>query len=285
MIQAIIYLGVALGVIMVLTMVAVSVADRRFDHRVKGEVLDLLADQGRKERSEVNEADLQGKPAIIRTWLVRAGISGKQHTRWVRLEHAGAMRTEPGKAWMPFTANYYYTVDKPGFIWKARVQAAPLIHLSGRDMLYRGHGNMLIKLLSIISVADARGKEIDQGSLLRYLAEIVWFPTAALSDYISWEEIDGNQARATIVTGDTSVSGIYTFGQDGMPIRFEALRYMSKGGGYSLEKWVAEMQEYQEFNGILVPSRVQVIWNLPAGGYEWFRASVNSIEYDSGDQN
>ncbi|MGE5390355.1 MAG: DUF6544 family protein [Deltaproteobacteria bacterium] len=280
MIKIIWYIGALLGSIFILAIAAVLIADRRFDHKVKGEVQELLADQGQYHRSSVSEADLQEKPASVRTWLARAGITGKQYTGSVWLEHTGTMRTEPGKAWMPFAAEYYYTVDKPGFIWKARVQAAPLIHLSGRDMLYRGHGNMEIKLLSLIPVADARGKEIDQGSLLRYLAEIVWFPTAALSDHIIWEEIGADQARATITVGETSVSGIYTFGQHGMPARFEAQRYMSRDEGYSLEKWVAELYDYQEFNGFLVPGRVQVTWDLPEGEFNWFKATVNRIEYD-----
>ncbi len=33
-------------------------------------------------------------------------------------------------------------------------------------------------------------KEIHQGTLLRYLAETMWFPTAALNDYLTWEEMD-----------------------------------------------------------------------------------------------
>ena len=45
---------------------------------------------------------------------------------------------------------------------------------------------------------DAKGKEIDQGALLRYLGEIVWVPSAALSDYITWEEMDSTTARATM---------------------------------------------------------------------------------------
>jgi len=283
MIKVIKYVGVLLGLIVILIIVAGFIADRRFDSKVKVEVKELLRDQAGRGEYVVTDADLPGKPACVREWLTRAGVAGKQSPHSVRLTHSGSMRTEPGKAWMPFSAEYYYTVDQPGFIWQARVKAAPLIHLSGRDMLYRGHGNMQIKLLSLITVADARGQEIDQGSLLRYLAEIVWFPSAALNDYISWEPIGENQAQATITAGDISASGIYTFAENGMPVRFEARRYMSHDGGYSLEKWVAVMDDYKKFNGILVPGRVQVSWDLPAGEFIWFQASVNDIEYDLGE--
>jgi len=280
MMNVIKHIGAILGLIWILFMVTVFIADRLFDHRVKREVQDLLGDQERDEQSVVTGADLQGKPVCVQNWLKQAGIVGKKRTSSIRLEHAGTMRTEPEKPWMPFIAEYYYTADKPGFIWRARVKAAPLVHLSGRDMLYRGHGNMQIKLLSLVSVANASGKEIDQGSLLRYLAEIVWFPAAALNNYMDWEEINDNQAQATITIGDASASGIYTFAQNGLPVRFTARRYMSHDGGYSLENWVAVMDEYREFNGVLVPGRVQVTWDLPIGEFTWFRAEVHSIDYD-----
>ena len=57
---------------------------------------------------------------------------------------------------------------------------------------------MLIKFLSLVPIADAEGDIINQGAMVRYLAEIVSFPTAALADYISWEEVDSVTAKAKI---------------------------------------------------------------------------------------
>ena len=69
-----------------------------------------------------------------------------------------------------------------------------VLPIAGRDRYADGHGHMLIKLASLLTVADGAGPEIDQGTLLRYLGEIVWFPSAALRDYISWEAIDERSA-------------------------------------------------------------------------------------------
>ena len=43
----------------------------------------------------------------------------------------------------------------------------PLIYFAGRDKYAEGRGHMLIKLFSLIKVADAGGKEVDQGTLPR----------------------------------------------------------------------------------------------------------------------
>lgn len=72
---------------------------------------------------------------------------------------------------MPVTALQWLVSRKPSFLWKARIEAAPLIHISGCDKYYDGHGHMLIKLMSIFKIADSSGKEIDQGTLLATLAK------------------------------------------------------------------------------------------------------------------
>jgi Family of unknown function (DUF6920) len=60
----------------------------------------------------------------------------------------------------------------------------PFVRISATDQFSDGHGSIHIKLLSLITVANACGPEMDQGSVLRYLAEMIWFPTAWLSDYV-----------------------------------------------------------------------------------------------------
>lgn len=89
---------------------------------------------------------------------------------------------------------------------------------------------MLIKLLSLITVADSKEEKIDQGTLLRYLAEMVWFPTAAVNDYIQWEELDSSSARATMNYGGIIASGIFNFNSQGEVINFVAEKYMEKDG-------------------------------------------------------
>ena len=46
--------------------------------------------------------------------------------------------------------------------------------------------------------ADATGPKVDQGALLRYLNETMWFPAAALSPYITWQDKNANSATATM---------------------------------------------------------------------------------------
>ena len=68
--------------------------------------------------------------------------------------------------------------------------------------------------------------------MLRYLGEIVWVPSAALSDYITWEEMDSTTARATMSYEGITASGIFKFDENGAFVSFEAGRYYYRKEGY-----------------------------------------------------
>ena len=100
--------------------------------------------------------------------------------------------------WMPVVAEQYFTTRPPAFLWYATMRPFPLVWISGVDRFSDSHGSMRIKPLSFIPLGDARGPEMAQGSALRYLAEIIWFPTAWLSDYIEWQAIDAHSVKAIL---------------------------------------------------------------------------------------
>ncbi len=228
----------------------------------------------------ITEAALANLPSVVQRWLKRANVIGKERIYTVHLFQKGKMRTTPHSAWMQVEAQQYFTADSPGFIWVADVKMMMVLHLSGRDKFVNGKGNMLIKALSLILVADAKGAETDQGAALRYLAEIIWFPTAALNHYIHWEEIDASSAKATLTYGDKIVSGIFYFNSDSDMITFEADRYYDRKGGATLEKWHIESTEYGERNGIRMPVASEITWKLKEGDFTWYKLEIPNVIYN-----
>ena len=70
--------------------------------------------------------------------------------------------------------------------------------MTGKDDYINGKGYFQIKLLSLFTVADTKGKELDESELIRWLGEAPLFPTALLpSKYLHWEQIDSNSAKAS----------------------------------------------------------------------------------------
>ncbi len=259
--------------------VSVKAGESVFDRQAAQDVK-LLFHQVKEPSGVLTEKDIEGLPQVVKEWLSYAGVIGKERTKAVRTKQTARMRLDPAGRWMPVSAEQYFTTDKPGFVWKARIKAAPLIHIAGRDQYQDGRGNMLIKALSLFTVADASGEEIDQGSLLRYLAETIWFPDAVVHEAITWEEIDSHRARATMNYGGIEASGVFQFNERGQVVSFEAERFGDFDGVIRKETWLITVDDYKEFEGVKVPTEGGVTWKLKEGDWLWYRFVVEDIEYN-----
>jgi hypothetical protein len=140
---------------------------------------------------------------------------------------------------------------------------------------------MLIKIPPFATIADVRGEQINQGALLRYLNEIMWFPSAYLSDYIEWESIDSTSAKATITYGGVTASAILYFDAEGKMTNFEAQRYYIEGDKSSLETWTTPIKEYRDINGMRLPVKGEGVWKLDSGDFPYIKVEITDIEYDN----
>lgn len=265
--------------IIALSVIVIAFGDWKFKSLINSELKSFLAIK-KEEKVLVSKENTSSLPPVVQQWLERSNMIGKPMIRTVHLQQTGSMRTTPEGKWMPVTAEQYFNANQPGFIWIADVQAAPMIHLAGRDRYQDGKGHMLIKLLSLFPVADAKGMETDQGSMLRYLAEIIWFPSAALSQYITWEEIDAHSAKATMTYGGMTASGIFRFTNDGDMQSFDADRYYDRKGGATLEKWHIENTKFEERSDIRMPVASEVSWKLKTGDFTWYKLEIEDVSYD-----
>ena len=270
---------IGIVILFVLFIVGSYIARFVFYQNIEKEVEEIFSKVENKNEI-VTKEDVERLPKNVQKWLQYSGVIGKKRITAVRLKQKAEMRLAEVKAWMPVQAEQYFTSQEPSFIWKANIKAAPFIHISGRDKYENGKGNMLIKVLSLFTVADSKGKEIDQGTLLRYLAETIWFPSAALNEYLTWEEIDEQNAKATMTYGDITASGVFTFNSEGEVVKFEAERYGVFDGEIRLETWSIPVRDYKQFEGIKIPTKGNVTWKLDTGDFNWFNFEVTEIEYN-----
>jgi hypothetical protein len=252
-----------------------------FNRMVKNEIPSFMPNETAKKKV-ISEAMLSSLPPVVQKWLRHSGVEGKELIHTAHLLQTGVMRTKPEGNWMPMAAEQYFTVDSPGFHWTVDVKAAPFFNLSGRDIYQNGSGNMLIKILSLVPVVDSKGKELNQGSMLRFLAEAAWFPSFALSNYISWKQVDSLTAIATMTYGGITASGIFKFRPNGDMMGFEAQRYYDRKEGATLETWSIYNDDngYKQFEGVRIPAKSTVTWKLKSGDYTWFKVEIKNIEYN-----
>ena len=253
--------------------------DWSFDRMVRQEVQTLLSQSAKTEATPVTREMLAGLPHCVQNWLTQSGVVGKPKAVTVHLKQKGLMRTKPDGPWMPGEAEQYFNTEHPGFIWTIRLHMPPGLPVAGRDKYAGGKGNMLIKAFSLVPIVNGKGDKIDQGTMLRYLGEIVWFPSAALSPYISWENVDSTSAKATMEYKGMKTSGIFTFDAEGNFISMNAERYMGSGDKATLEKWHIPATEWQVIDGVRIPVKGEVVWKLKDGDFSYYKWEITNVNW------
>ena len=272
---------IVVGCILLIAASSITIGRFLFKQKAHGETFRLLTEARATDINNIIiEDDIIDLPGPVQKYLRYTGVIGKQKITSIRLKQKGSFR-QGDRPWMPFKAEQYYTTNPPAFIWIADMKAFPLLSVRGRDIYYQGKGSMLIKISPFVTIADARGKEIDQGTLLRFLNEIMWFPTAYLNDYIEWESIDSTSAKVTITYGGVTASAILYFDEEGKLTNFEARRYYTEGDRSSLEIWTTPIKEYRDINGMRLPVKGEGVWKLEPGDFPYIKVEITDIEYNN----
>jgi hypothetical protein len=210
--------------------------------------------------------------------LTYAGVVGKPMVHSVRLEQTGKFRTGVDQAWMDFHAEQVYTVDQPGFIWDATFTQAGVPFLKVRDRYVQGKGAILGKLGGLFTIAEAQGDDLNQGAMLRYLNEMMWFPQAYLGDNIRFTPVDEGSAQVIFTDQGKSVTATLFIDGEGKMTDFVAERYFEAGDAYY--PWSTPLSEYGEFNGLRLPVRGQGVWKLPDGDFAYIDLVIPELEYN-----
>lgn len=224
---------------------------------------------------------LQKFPEPVKRYLLYSGVIGKPMVQTVRLKQVGKIRKDSTQPWMNFEAKQYYSVNPPAFVWVAYMKFFGLPLIRVRDCYMEGKGNILVKALSLFTVANSSGDKMDQGAMMRYLNEMMWFPSAFLGKNVSFESIDANSARVTLKDLGKSVTATMYFDEDGRLINFTAPRYRDMGNNkFELENWSTPIREYCEFEGMKIPRIGAGVWNLKESDLEYIDLTIVDLKYD-----
>lgn len=223
---------------------------------------------------------LRDLPEPVQRYMAFSRVAGTPWIDSVHLKQTGRFRQSADQPWMPVTAEQIFTTIPPGFVWKARFKVAGLPLMSARDAYQDGHGHMFGKMAGLFTLFDARGPQIDQGTLMRYLGEMVWFPTAFLGKNITWRSVDENSAQVDLADKSQTVSARISFDAAGRPTNLNAQRYREVNGTYELHAWSVPMSVYEERAGLIIPVRGAVTWNLPAGDLSYYEWNITEVEYN-----
>lgn len=200
-----------------------------------------------------------------------------------RLRQTGEFNlSAEGEQWAPFTADQLTVLAPKGFDWDARIRGPLGLTIFVRDAYILQQGSLCAALEGgIITLSDQPpSDELSRGQLMRFLAELPWYPPAALDPAVTWQPIDDHSARAELADGPISATLVFRFGHDGLieSVRADA-RGRTVGDRIEPTPWGGRFWDYAEFNGWRVPQRGEVAWFLPEGPRPYWRGRLEQIEF------
>jgi len=218
-------------------------------------------------------SQLVGLPEPVQRYFRYVLKDGMSYISSVRLRHKGVFKTNLKSGFINITGKQYFSVQKPQFIWKGST-----LIFTARDSFIADKGNLKVSLFNIFTVVNAKGAEINEGEMQRWLAESVWFPTNLLpSESITWIAIDQDSAKLSFRYKEISFDFIVTFNVLGEIVTMETLRFMTDK---KRESWLCRMADYKEINGVKIPASAEAIWKLKTGDFSYAKFKVTAIQYN-----
>ncbi len=231
----------------------------------------------------VQEAELAHLPEAVRAYLRAAGVVGKPHVHDLRARFRGQIRARPQGGWMPFRAeqvNAFAPAARWFYIESSLYGVVPF------DGLHRYVGDtatMHIKALSLFTVADAKGPEMDQSETVTLFNDMCVLAPATLIDRrIRWQAIDLFSVRARFSNGGHDVSALLYFNPRNELVNFcSDDRYQSADGkSYQRYRWCTPLSDYREYDGVRVAARGEPFWATPDGELVYGRFELLALRYN-----
>ena len=228
------------------------------------------------------ESDIKHLPAVVQKYLHYTGAVGKEKVLSFRAEFKGGIRSKSTEEYMPLKSVQYNFTDRPTrlFYIVAKKKGIPAIGLH----IYRDQtATMLVKILGLFTVADARGKEMDQGETVTFFNDMCFMAPSTLIDRnIEWNEVDEKTINAKFTNGNITVTSTLFFNDEGELVdflsndRFET----TDGKTYANFPWLTPVTGYMNINGFRLPSGAKLIYKHPDEDLCYGEFNLVSMEYN-----
>lgn len=227
----------------------------------------------RQEISKKVDLSSLDLPSSVRAYFCHVLTDGMHYVSCARLKHTGTFKTDLRKHWIAIKGEQYFTVMRPGFIWRGTIGT-----FSAIDSYLNGKGTLSVWLFSAFRIANATGQRMDRAELLRWLGEDVWMPTNLLpSRYVTWEPLSDDSARLLFCYRGIHLDYTVFFNEKNEICRMETLRSYNNGAA---QPWVGTFSDYRYHYGMLVPMKVSASWILDGIEYPYAKFDLKEIEYN-----
>lgn len=243
------------------------------NNQTKKELKIMMDNMQDLSKKQYNSNQIKDLPGPVQKYFKYALKEGQPYISSVHLEHDGQFKTDLDKDWIDIKGEQYFTSFTPSFLWKGKTSL-----FSVKDMFISGKGKINVKLLNLFTVVKGEGPKYDQGELLRWLGESVWFPTNLLpSDNLKWSKIDETSANLTFYYNNQELNYKVSFNEVGEITQLETERYM---GEENKETWIGRLSDYKEINRMKIPMKIEAIWKLADKEHSYAKFNVLNIQHN-----
>jgi len=178
-------------------------------------------------------------------------------------------------------------IDSPTYVWHGRYTTGfglPII--DSRDAYMPGQHNMRAKLLGYKTVMQTDYQQPDDLQALysylalRYFGTAPAFPWALLpGKYHRWEAHNDDQAWLALDHEHLEGRYLVTFGEDGRITQMETPDLMLHGN-FSRLREVGRKLDYEQINGLMVPTRYDYRWYDDEGALDsHYQFALHNLTY------
>jgi len=262
-----------ISTILVLLILVLIIGYLKYTFNFYKEVNQLFSNSKVISNKKFSYEQLAGLPIPVHRYFKNVLKENTPYISYVRLKHDGHFKPAVSKNWSDIKGKQYFTTATPGFIWKGTIGV-----ISACDKYLFDRGSLTIRFLRLIKIANKQGESIDQGELLRWLSESVWFPTNLLpNERLTWLPIDNTSAKLLFNYHGLSLNYIVKFNENDEIFEVETERFFDD---HNLKPWKGNFYHYKEINNIKIPTVVKATWKLEQGDHNYAVFNLEDIDYD-----
>jgi hypothetical protein len=238
----------------------------------------------------LTETGISHLPPVIQQYLHLTGAVGRPKIQNLRAVFEGEMKLSEKAGWMKIRSVQYNFFDNPGryFYITAGMAGIPV---RGLHIFENGYATMQIKVAGLITVADAKGPEMDRGETVTVLNDMCFMAPASLANEgMKWEELDQyrvkvqwrNEGMKGNRNGGIEVSAVLEFNDKGEMINFvsEDRSKSLDGKIYEHLPWSTPISDYSERDGRTVPGYGEAVWHYADREFCYGRFKVSELNYN-----
>ena len=275
--------ALALGLVCAAAIGLANFGASRWARATQTQMARLEAARVRAPSGRYDALEIDGLPAPVQRYFRAVLTDGQPFIATATFELAGIINmSATGEQWKPFTSMQRAVTHRPGFVWNGCVSLLPGLVVHVHDSYVAGCGALHAAILGLFTVARVRGGgESARGELMRYFAEMAWYPTALLpSQGVRWEAVDERSAQATLVDGAINLTLLFRFDEAGLITSVHAdARGAGVGKNMVMLPWECSVSNYQLHEGMMVPTGGEAAWLRPEGRKSYFVGNLTTLVY------